>query len=89
MQDLVTVDDYPSSSLRNNEEGVTSYRLDIGPDGRVAACTVQQSSGFPQLDNTVCRLLPRRARFNPAKDSSGQAVSSVYAGKVRWVIPKD
>ena len=89
LQDLVTADDYPSSSLRNNEEGTTGYRLDVGSDGKVVACTVTQSSGHPALDDTACRLLTRRARFNAAKDSSGQAVGSVWPGRVRWQIPRD
>jgi protein TonB len=89
MQDLVTSDDYPSASLRNNEEGVTKYRLDVGPDGKVVSCTVTGSSGHPALDDTACKLLQRRARFNPAKDTSGQAVAAVWPGAVRWQIPKD
>jgi periplasmic protein TonB len=89
IQDLITTDDYPSASLRNNEEGTTSYRLDIGADGRVVACTVTGSSGHPALDDTSCRLLQRRARFNPATNSSGEKVASVYSGRVRWQIPKD
>ena len=89
MQDLVTSDDYPSASLRNNEEGVTRYRLDVGADGKVIACTATGSSGHPALDETTCKLLQRRARFNPAKNSSGEAVASVWNGAVRWRIPKD
>lgn len=89
IQDLITTDDYPSASLRNNEEGTTSYRLDIGADGKVVACTVTGSSGHPALDDTSCRLLQRRARFNAATDSSGAKVGSVYSGRVRWQIPKD
>jgi protein TonB len=89
IQDLITTDDYPSASLRNNEEGTTSYRLDVGADGKVVACTVTGSSGHPALDDTSCRLLQRRARFNAASDSSGAKVASVYSGRVRWQIPKD
>jgi protein TonB len=89
IQDLITTDDYPSASLRNNEEGTTSYRLDVGADGKVVACTVTASSGHPALDDTSCRLLQRRARFNAATDSSGAKVGSVYSGRVRWQIPKD
>src|SRR5262249_33100870 len=85
----ITTDDYPSASLRNNEEGVTRYRVDVGADGKMAGCNVTGSSGHPGLDDAVCRLLPRRGRFNAAKDSSGQATPSVYSGAVRWQIPKD
>ena len=89
LQDLVTADDYPSSSMRNNEEGVTGYRLDVGADGKVVSCTVTSSSGHPALDEAACRILQRRARFNPQKDNTGQAVASVWSSRVVWKIPKE
>ncbi|MDH7639703.1 energy transducer TonB [Sphingomonas oryzagri] len=87
--DWVTSDDYPPGALRNNEAGVTGFKLDVGPDGRVTNCTVTSSSGFPDLDQTACRLLPRRARFTPAKDASGNGIASTYSNNMRWQIPKD
>jgi len=88
-QSLMSTEDYPSSSLRNNEEGTVAYRLDIGPDGKVSACTITQSSGYPMLDQTACKLLQRRARFTPGKDASGNATGGVYPGRFTWKIPKD
>jgi len=88
-QSLMSTDDYPPSSLRNEEEGTTGYHLTVGADGRVTACSVTSSSGHPALDDTACRLLSRRARFNPGKDSSGAASGGVYDGRFTWRIPKD
>jgi protein TonB len=88
-QTLMSSDDYPSASIRNNEEGTVAYRLDVGTDGRVTACSVTQSSGHPLLDETACRLLQRRARFNIGKDAAGNPTTSVYNGRFRWQVPKD
>jgi protein TonB len=88
-QSLMSSDDYPSASLRNNEEGTVGFKLDIGTDGRVTNCTVTSSSGHPLLDETSCRLLSRRARFNVAKDASGTPVPAVYASRFLWKVPKD
>ena len=88
-QSLMSTDDYPPSSLRNEEEGTTGYHLTVGADGRVTACAVTASSGHPALDDTACRLLSRRARFNPGKDSAGQPTGGVYDGRFTWRIPKD
>jgi len=88
-QSLMSTDDYPSASLRANEEGTVAYRLDVGVDGKVTGCTVTSSSGFPRLDQTSCTLLQRRGRFNPGKDSSGNPTTSVYNGRFTWRIPKD
>jgi periplasmic protein TonB len=88
-QSLMSTDDYPPSALRNNEAGTVSFKLDVGPDGKVSNCTVTGSSGFADLDQTACRLLQRRARFTPAKDSAGNAIADVYSSRFTWQIPKD
>jgi len=87
--DWVSSDDYPPSALRNNEAGVTGFRLDIDGTGHATNCTVTSSSGFPDLDQTACRLLIRRARFTPAKDAAGNGIATTYPSSVRWQIPKD
>jgi periplasmic protein TonB len=84
----VTNDDYPPSAQRDGVEGVTGFSLAVGPDGKVTGCSVTASSGSSLLDDTACRLLTRRARFNPAKDAGGTAISSSYAGRFRWQIQK-
>lgn len=83
----VTNEDYPSSAMREGVQGVTGFRLDIGPDGKVTNCTVTASSGSSLLDDTACRLLIRRARFTPAKDSEGNGMPASYSNRVRWQIP--
>ncbi|MEI9926615.1 MAG: TonB family protein [Sphingomonas sp.] len=88
-QSWVTNDDYPPSALRANQEGTTRYRLTIDSGGRVTDCQVTASSGVSTLDSAVCSLLRRRARFNPGKDSAGNATGGFFAGSFRWVVPKD
>ncbi len=85
----VTDSDYPSRALRENKEGVTGYRVSIGPDGKVTDCSVTSSSGSPELDETTCTNIKRRARFNPAMDGEGQPTSGSFSGRVRWKIPQD
>ncbi len=82
-------DDYPPGAQRDNAEGTTGFRLEIGADGKVSGCTVTSSSGNADLDAQACRLLPRRARFTPAKDASGNGLPSTYSGRTRWILPKD
>jgi protein TonB len=86
---LFSTDDYPASALRNEEAGTTTVRLDIGPDGRVSACSVTGSSGSSALDSATCRILRSRARFSPATDSSGAKVSDSMSQRIRWQIPAD
>lgn len=85
----LTTDDYPRRGLLNQREGRTSYRLSIDASGRVTSCSVVKSSGFEELDQATCQLLPRRARFEPARDEAGAAVSGSYAGSVTWRLPPE
>lgn len=85
----VTNDDYPPSALRAEAQGRTSFKLDIDGGGKVTNCTVTSSSGNSDLDATACRLLPRRARFSPAKDAAGNGLPSSYSSSISWQIPKD
>lgn len=80
--------DYPSRALREEREGVTGFTVQIDANGRVSSCTVTRSSGSPDLDDTTCKLISRRARFKPATDGNGDPVASSWSNKVSWVIPK-
>jgi protein TonB len=82
-------DDYPAAALRNDEQGHVRYRLEIGGDGRVSRCTITSSSGSSTLDATTCRIVSRRARFTPARDSGGHAVTDTREGEVTWRLPQD
>jgi periplasmic protein TonB len=85
----VTTDDYPPSAVRAGIEGRTSFRLDIGTDGKPANCTVLASSGSDDLDKTACRKLMSRARFKPALDMAGNPTATTYAGGVTWKLPAE
>lgn len=87
--DWATDNDYPTSAMREGKQGVTGFRVSIGPDGRVTDCSVTRSSGSPELDDTTCKLITRRARFAPAMDGDGKPTTGSYASSVRWQIPKD
>jgi TonB family protein len=53
--DLCPKPEYPKASLRNEEEGVVTYRFTIGSNGRVLRQQVVRSSGFPNLDRAARR----------------------------------
>jgi TonB family protein len=80
--------DYPAAAIRAGETGLVVFRLDVGEDGRVAACTVTASSGSASLDSTTCRLVKMRARFDPARDAEGRPVPDSFVGRVLWRLPE-
>jgi TonB family protein len=79
--------DYPSRALMEEREGITAFRLDVAPDGRVANCAITSSSGHADLDQTTCSNITRRAQFYPAQDKKGQPIAGSYSNRVRWQIP--
>jgi len=83
----ISNDDYPASEIRREIEGTVQYRLVIGSNGQINTCEITSSSGSKGLDDTTCRLLNRRARFNAATDNTGARVVGTYTGSVRWELP--
>ena len=80
--------DYPSRALQQEREGTVGFRTTIDPNGRVTDCQIVSSSGHLDLDQATCTNVTRRARFDPALDEDGNAVTGTYSNRVRWQIPK-
>lgn len=85
---LVSNDDYPASALRAGEQGTVGFQLDVGTNGRVTNCVVTSSSGSAALDSATCRIMRSRARFAPARDSTGAATTDTVSSRIVWSIPE-
>ena len=83
----ITNNDYRPSWINRGYEGTASFALEIDARGRVNDCVITRSTGYSALDTATCSLLQRRARFDPAKDNSGNAVAGTYESSVNWRIP--
>lgn len=81
--------DYPHGAYRAGAQGQVFARLQIAADGSVTDCRVETSSGHPELDETTCRLIRRRFRFEPARDAQGNRVADVGGWLQRWWIGDD
>ncbi len=82
----ISDEDYPSSSIRNEEAGTAVATFTIGTDGKVTSCSASGAS--PTLDAETCKLVMRRFRFKPAQDASGQPVEERRSQRVTWRLPK-
>lgn len=87
-QSWVSTNDYPSRAIREELEGAVGFSVTVNPEGRVAGCTVTRSSGHSILDDEVCRLITRRARFNPRLDSQGRPTTGTWSSTFRWELPR-
>ena len=66
-------------TLVPGQSGSVVLAYEVAPAGFVENCTVQRSSGFPQLDDASCKMVVLKTRFAPA-------AARVRATKtIRWV----
>ncbi len=84
----ITDSDYKSRWIREGREGRARFRLEISASGRVSNCEILGSTGHTVLDLATCRLITRRARFDPARDSTGAKVPGTFSSSVNWQIPE-
>lgn len=85
----VSSDDYPPAALREERQGRVTIAFTINEQGRIENCRVTSSSGSPDLDEATCRLVTRRGRYSPAKDTAGNPIRQNASLPFRWVIPSN
>lgn len=84
----VSTEDYPKRALKEEREEVVHFKVAIGADGIAKNCTVTQSSGSQDLDDTACKIIMKRARFKPARNAKGEPMEDVYESRLVWRIPQ-
>jgi protein TonB len=70
-QSQIVNEGYPARAVRDETEGSVGVAVTIGPNGRVASCSVTRPSGESILDDAACRSMERYARYKPALDAAG------------------
>lgn len=80
--------DYPPEALRQRIEGTVKAKMEIGPDGKVSNCHIEESSGSAVLDDQTCAILSARAHFRPDTDAKGKPIASYARRTVTWRLPK-
>jgi periplasmic protein TonB len=76
--------DYPRAASKSNAGGVVIVKFTVSASGRISRCQISRSSGNAELDSTTCRLIEKRFRYAPARDTSGNAVDDVTGWKQDW-----
>ena len=77
--------DYPRAALEAGIGGKVAARVTVGPRGRVTNCEIIESSGNRDLDETTCRVITRRFRYEPGRDALGRAISDEWIEEHSWV----
>ncbi len=82
----IRYNDYPSSMLRGGFSGLVFFRLTVEPTGEVSDCSIQQALEPEEFKKATCSVMMKRARFQPALDSKGQPIRSIFASNVYFTI---
>lgn len=83
---LLTSDDYPGPALRKEQTGAVRFAALINETGRVADCTIIETSKVPALGAQTCALIKERARFKPATGPDGKPAKDAIINKVAWEL---
>lgn len=84
----VNSNDYPLQAIRSSTQGRVVVRITVGADGRATDCRVVGPSGSAALDETTCRVVMTRARFNPAIGADGRPTAAPMISAVVWLVPR-
>ena len=79
---------YPEAAADAGASGTVQVRYFVNVDGRVSGCVVTQSSGNAALDETTCRLIEQRYRYDPSRDADGRPVRSIIVVNQDWVLER-
>jgi len=78
--------DYPAGLGEAGIGGTVSVIYTVEIDGRATNCRITDSSGSAELDDTTCRLIEQRFRFDPSRDRRGRPVRSRIVQDHSWEV---
>lgn len=78
--------DYPGAALQRDQTGKVKFALLIDETGRVADCSVIETSGVAVLDAQACVIVKTRAQFQPAIGPDGKPARDAITSRVVWNI---
>lgn len=81
--------DYPKGLGESGISGTVTVRYLVIETGRVTACDVLKSSGSDALDETTCRLIRERFRFDPSRDAAGRPLAAYIRENHSWSVEDD
>jgi hypothetical protein len=77
--------DYPIEAWQSGASAVVNFRLMVDATGTPTDCALQASTAGEAFRELTCRLLLKRARFTPARDSAGKPIASYFISAVQWL----
>jgi TonB family protein len=86
LRGLFTADDFPSQALERMSSGTVKIALLVNEAGKVADCSVIETSGEAVLDAQTCIVVRARAKFAPMIASDGKPAKQAFIQGIRWQV---
>jgi TonB family protein len=86
---LFSDEDYPAMAIRKNQSGAARFVVLVDEAGRVADCTIIETSGIAVLDTQTCAIVKVRGKFVPARGPDGKPAKDAAIASIKWVATKD
>lgn len=77
--------DYPLESQLRNEEGTVGIKISLTEQGAVSDAIVENSSGFPRLDNAALKYAKTNWQYDT--DNDGQPIPAAVRVNVTFDMP--
>lgn len=84
LRGVIQSDDYPGVAIVKGQSGSVTLALLVDEKGRVADCTVIETSGAASLDAQSCAILTARARLTPAVGLDGKPAKGSFLQRITW-----
>ena len=78
--------DYPPGMLNAGQQADVSIRLLVDATGRVAKCTATSQFVETGFNAATCKIVTKRAMFEPAELADGTKVPSYYLRRIKFRI---
>lgn len=72
---------YPSSAAASGEQAILRMRVIVSDEGAVESCEIIEATNTKRLNSPACDMMDK-ARFEPARDASGQPFRSFFATSI-------
>lgn len=76
---------YPSAGFSQGEQAIMRMRVIVSEQGMVESCTILKATATDRLESPACKVM-QGARFEPARDASGQPFRSLYVTSITYQI---
>ena len=83
---LIKHTDYPDAAIKSLKGGTVQVALLIDERGKIADCTLIETSGVPSLDTQTCGIIKGRAKFTPAISRDGKPAKHAALQRVTWRV---